>query len=59
MDKHIINGREFAWLNTLQASLAAMRDWVAIAQLQALIDHIAEKHIEPDEVIHSCEVFFQ
>ena len=55
----MINGREFAWLHTLQVSLAARRDWVAVAHLQALIDHIAEKHMEPDEVTQSCEVSVQ
>lgn len=55
----MVNGREFAWLHTLQVSLAAKRDWVAVAHLQALIDHIAEKHIEPHELIHSCEVSVQ
>lgn len=39
-------GREFAWLHALQCDLAAKRDWVAVAHLQALIDHLADTRIE-------------
>jgi hypothetical protein len=46
----MISGREFAWLHALQGDLAARRDWVAVAHLQALIEHIADKHIDEGEV---------
>lgn len=58
-DPCMISRREFAWLHTLQMSLAVQRDWVAVAHLQALIDLLAEKHIEPDHTVPEAEVGVQ
>jgi hypothetical protein len=58
-DAIMITRREFAWLHTLQMSLAVKRDWVAVAHLQALIDHLAEKHIQPDQTVPQPEAGIQ
>ena len=55
----MINRRELAWLHALQMSLAIKRDWVALAHLQALIDHLAEKHMEPGQIVAEPEVGIQ
>lgn len=55
----MINGQEFAWLHALQSDLAVKRDWVAVAHLQALIDHIAEKHMPTGELIQCPEIQHQ
>lgn len=52
----MMDGREFGWLHTLQCNLAAKRDWIAVAHLQALIDHIAENHIMAADVAQWPEI---
>ena len=38
----MLTGRELIWLHSLQADLALQRDWIAMAHVQALIDHLSQ-----------------
>lgn len=40
----MLTKRELLWLHALQSDLAVKRDWVAVAHVQSLIDHIANEH---------------
>lgn len=40
----MLTNRSLLWLHTLQNDFALKWDWVAVGQLQALIDHIAGEH---------------
>lgn len=40
----MLNKRELFWLHSLQGDFALKRDWVAVAHVQSLIDHIAGEH---------------
>ena len=55
----MINRQEFAKLHALQTSLAVKRDWIAVAHLQALIDHLAQNHFGPDREMQSPEIYDQ
>lgn len=53
--------QEIKNLHSLQRQLALKRDWIAVAHLQALIDHVLADHSfcpvndksgEPDLVVH-------
>lgn len=34
--------RELIWLHSFQEDLALKRDWIAMAHVQALIDHLSQ-----------------
>ncbi len=40
----MLTKRELLWLHALQNDFAVKRDWVAVAHVQSLIDHIADEH---------------
>lgn len=40
----MLTKRELLWLHALQNDFATKRDWVAVAHVQSLIDHIADEH---------------
>ncbi len=38
----MLTTRELIWLHSLQGDLALKRDWIAVAHVQALIDHLSD-----------------
>ena len=40
----MLTKRELVWLHSLQGDFALKRDWVAVAHVQSLIDHVADEH---------------
>lgn len=40
----MLTTRELICLHSLQGGLALKRDWIAVAHVQALIDHLSHTH---------------
>lgn len=53
----MISRQEFERLRALQTSLAVERDWVAVAHLQALTDHIEDRNFGHDGALQSSEMY--